>query len=215
MTKDIVRDTAPSNGHTDTVPFSTDLSASQRDRFSDLSKLKMSQDFVSAVAVKKAIRTIAVRKPHAHEFVRVWPGDEWRLQTGCFTHKGTKEIYLVAPELWNLFPKQITPTLLVTCITRNTDVPFLWPLTLPKADARASSWHDSALEAAQLAQTEWVRLESDMEASCYVINVATANLPEPAMPSLTFEEMLRLAFKKDRFVEDTDHVIWQQLRGEV
>ena len=40
----------------------------------NLSKLRMSQDFASMAQVKPAITTLAVRKPHKHEFVRVRVG---------------------------------------------------------------------------------------------------------------------------------------------
>ena len=47
-------------------------------------RLRLSQDFGASVGVKKAIVAVPCRKPHRHEFVRVRPGDEWRLETGSF-----------------------------------------------------------------------------------------------------------------------------------
>jgi hypothetical protein len=74
----------------------------------NLSKLRMSQDFASMAQVKPAITTLAVRKPHKHEFVRVRVGSEWRFETGCFVDKENREVYLVSPPLWPAMPGDVT-----------------------------------------------------------------------------------------------------------
>ena len=185
------------------------------DYFSDLSKLTLSQDFVSATAVKKVITTVAVRKPHKHEFIRVRSGCDWRIQTGCFTDKEVRETYMVGRDLWSVLPEEVTPTLLVTCVSRTSEIPFLWPLTLPAADGRPNRWHESAIDAAREAENHWVRVTADMSAGCYVPHVATGDLPEPTWVDYSFQELLRLAFKKDRLIDSIDHVVLKRLRGEV
>ena len=180
----------------------------------NLSKLRMSQDFASMAQVKPAITTLAVRKPHKHEFVRVRVGSEWRFETGCFVDKENREVYLVSPPLWPAMPGDVTATCLCLTITRNSPVPFLWPLVLPDSE-RPNRWHESAIEAARLAEGDWLRVVADMAAGQYVPYVAAANLPEPEWPEeLTMGECLRLAFK-DRFVKDTSHPVLKRLRGEV
>ena len=46
----------------------------------DVSSLRLSQDLVGAVGVKKAILTVPVRRPHRQDFVRVHPDPEFRIQ---------------------------------------------------------------------------------------------------------------------------------------
>jgi len=80
---------------------------------------------------------------------------------------------------------------------------------------RPNRWHESAIEAARLAEKDWLRPVADMAAGQYVPYIAAANLPEPEWPDdLTMRDYLRLAFK-DRFVKDTDHIVLRKLRGEI
>ena len=146
---------------------------------SNLAKMKLSQDFAGMTSVKPMITSVAVRKPHKQEFVRVRPGAEWRFKTGCFVDKDTREVYMVTPELWSAMPGDVTPTALVLTVSRNSPVPFLWPLTLPSSDGRPNRWHESGIEAARLAESQWLRSVADMSAGCYVPYVAAATLPEP------------------------------------
>lgn len=182
---------------------------------SNLSRMKLSQDFATMAAVKPVITSVAVRKPNKHEFVRVRPGAAWRFETGCFIEKDTRETYLVTPELWPAMPGDVTPTALVVAISRNSPVPFLWPLVLPSSDGRPNRWHESGIEAARLAESQWLRSVADMSAGCYVPFVAAAKLPEPEWPNdLTMADFLRLAFQ-GRFIRDMSHPCLQRLRGEI
>jgi hypothetical protein len=181
----------------------------------NLAKMKLSQDFASMAAVKPVITSVAVRKPNKHEFVRIRPGAEWRFETGCFIEKETRETYLVTPELWPAMPGDVTPTALVLAVSRNSPIPFLWPLTLPSSDGRPNRWHESGIEAARLAESQWLRTEADMSAGMYVPRVAAAKLPEPEWPvDLTMNDFLRLAFQ-GRFIRDLSHPCLQRLRGEI
>ena len=182
---------------------------------SNLLKMKLSQDFAGMTAVKAVITTVAARKPAKHEFVRVRPGAEWRFETGCFVDKDTREVYLVHPDLWPAMPGDVTPTALVLAVSRNSPVPFLWPLVLPSSDGRPNRWHESAIEAARLAENQWLRSVADMGAGCYVPYIAAAKLPEPEWPSdLKMADFLRLAFQ-GRFISDFSHPCLKRLRGEI
>jgi hypothetical protein len=48
-------------------------STADDDPFADLSKWRLSQDFVEQASVKKLLTTVPVRKPLAQDFVRVHP----------------------------------------------------------------------------------------------------------------------------------------------
>ncbi len=199
--------------HVSDVPPAPNCSNS--DPFANVESLRLSQNFSALAAVKAVITTVAVRKPNRHEFVRVRSGSEWRFDTGCLTDKESKEVYLVAPALHAAIPGEVQPTVLVVTISRNSPVPFLWPITLPGPDGRPNRWNESALEAARHAEQSWLRVASDMTAGCYVPHVAAANLPDPVWPAdLTLPELLRLAFR-GRFIDSLDHIILRKLRGEV
>jgi hypothetical protein len=180
----------------------------------DPENLRLSQDFGATLGVKKVITTVRCDKPNKHVFVRVRPGDNWRLETGIFEDKvNNGDRYLVDPELWPELAGEIVPVCLFTAITKQNDL-FLWPVKLPGADGRTNSWHASSLAAAQLAESQWVRVAANMQAGCYDVYEASGELAEPKWPDLLFEDILRLCFK-DRLIEDMDHPCLRALRGEV
>jgi hypothetical protein len=211
-TKDIENST-DANGGVDEFVIQSDTKAAA-DPFEDLQSLRLSQDFSALATVKPVITTVGVRKPNRQEFVRVRPGSEWRFETGTFTDSESREVYLVAPPLWSELPGEVKPTCLVMCISRNSPVPFLWPIPLPGPDGRPNRWHESAFEAAKHAEQNWLRVVADMAAGCYVPHVAAGNLPEPDWPEdLDMSGLLRLGFR-DRFISDVDHPALRRLRGE-
>jgi hypothetical protein len=179
----------------------------------DPARLRLSQDFASAIGVKKVLTTVQCRKPHRHEFVRVRQGAEWRLQAGMFEEKIHRENYIVKPSMWSELLGEIHPVCLFYTVTRQGDV-LLWPVKLPGVDGKSNSWNESALAAATLAETKWVRVVANMPGGLYDVFEAAGELTEPVWPELPFAEILRLAFK-DRFIQSADHSVVKALRGEV
>jgi len=179
----------------------------------DPSRLRLSQNFAAAVGVRKVLTTVPCRKPNRHEFVRVRPGENWRLETGVFEDKANRETYLVEPALWSELMGEIFPACLFYTVTRQADV-MLWPVRLPGTDGKTNTWNESALAAAKLAESQWVRVAANMNAGMYDVFTAASELANPEWPDLSFEEILRLAFK-DRFIRDMAHPAVKALRGEV
>ena len=179
----------------------------------DLSSLRMTQNFGSMVGVKKVITTIPVHKPHKQEFVRIRPEDDYQFSTAVIEMKEDRETFLVAPELWNELPGEIVPKIFLTGLTRQ-GVLFLWPIRLPNADGRHDNWNRSALEAAELAKKKWVKVVSNMSLGGYEVYEATGELPDPEWPDLSFEEIMKIAFK-DRYITGMDHPVIRRLNGEI
>ena len=179
----------------------------------DPARFRLSQDFASAVGVKKVLTTVPCRKPHRHEFVRVRTGAEWRLETGVFEDKINREVYLVDPPLWSALLGEVYPVCLYCAVTRQNDV-LLWPVKLPGADGKSNSWNESAVAAAKLAESRWIRLAANMPGGMYDVYESEGELSDPEWPELAFPEILRLAFKA-RFIQSLDHPVVKALRGEV
>jgi hypothetical protein len=173
--------------------------------------LRLSQDFASAAGVKRVLTVVPCRKPNRHEFVRVRPGDDWRLETGLFEDKVNRETFLVRRDLWAELAGDAFPACLFLAANRQGDV-FLWPVKLPGPDGRGNTWNDSALAAARLAESRWVRVAANMGAGLYDVFEAAAELSEPSWPDLPFPEILRLCFKS-RFIDSADHPVLRALRG--
>ena len=196
----------------DSFPGDASNASSNQDLF-DLEELRLSQDFEALVGVKKKIITVPVRKPHRQLFFRVHPDDSWRLETAVLNDKEDRETYLVSPEMWSELPDEIVPTVLFTTLSRQ-GVVSLWPVRLPGKDGRHDAWSQSALEAAQIATKQWIRLVANMSLGAYEVYVASGDLPEPEWPSISFRELLQIAFK-DKFIQSLDHPVVRRLRGEL
>jgi hypothetical protein len=179
----------------------------------DPARLRLPQDFGAGLGVRKVITTVQVRKPDRHSFVRVHRDEGFRLPAGVIEIKEDRETYLVDPALAIELPGEVHPTMLFTSVTRQ-GVPFLWPIRLPGEDGKHNEWHRSALEAAQRAQTRWVRIAANMAAGGYDVYEATGALPEPEWPDLSFAKLLEIAFK-DHFIRTHEHPVLRRLRGEI
>lgn len=179
----------------------------------DPAALRLSQNFVDSVGVKKLVTTVPVRKPNKQDFVRVHSDPAFRLETAVLEFKEENETYLVAPHLWSDLVGELIPKVLFTAINRQK-VLFVWSIRLPNPDGRHDEWNASALEAAQMAQKSWVRVAANMNLGAYDVFEASAALPEPEWGDMDFTKILEVAFK-GRYINSLDHPALRRLRGEV
>jgi hypothetical protein len=176
----------------------------------DLEQLRLSQEFVGDVAVRKHIATVPIRKPDRQWWFRVHP--EWSFTAAILELRDTRENYLVLPALRPELPGEAIPTILFPAISRQ-GVVFLWPVRPDGLHGRRNEWNRSSLEAAMLAKVKWTRLAANLSLGAYEIFTAPDGLSDPVWPDLSFEELLRIAFR-DRIIDSLDHPIVRQLRGE-
>jgi hypothetical protein len=188
------------------------LSSTQEPDF-DLDRLRLPQDFSSAIGAKKLLTTVPVRKPHRQEFVRVHPEESWRIQSAVLELKEDRETYFVEQSLWADLGNEIVPKILFTTITRQ-GVVFLWPIRLPGSDGRLDAWNQSALMAAEHAMKHWIRLGADRSLGAYEVWQAPGQLDDPTWPELTFSELMQIAVR-DRWIASYDHPVLRRLRGEL
>jgi hypothetical protein len=174
--------------------------------------LRLSQSFAGAVGVKKLLTTVPVRKPNRQDFVRVHPDPAYReTPVAIIELKEDRETYLLSPSIAQQLPGEFNAVTLNTAINRQ-GVLQIWPVKLPGSDGKHNEWHRSAAEAAERAMEKWVRVTANMSAGGYDIFEASGELPEPVWPDISFEEILRIAFR-DRYVDDVSHPLLQKLRG--
>jgi hypothetical protein len=135
-----------------------------------------------------------VEKPHGKDFVRVNPDPDYQLATLLIVAPGQrKDLYLVHPDVVPDLADEAQPYILYTAIG-GEGVPFIWPCRWAAlGDDGASTWHTSALEAANLAMTQWVRVISNMKLSAYYTKPPEAKFPEPVWPTRPFAELLEMA----------------------
>jgi hypothetical protein len=181
----------------------------------DPANLRLSQDFAATVGIKKELLTVPVKKPDRDWFVRVHHSADYRVEVGILEIKGEREVYLVDRNLCATLTTEssVGPRILFTAINRQ-GVLFLWPVKLPGADGRTDAWAKSALQAAEMALTKWVRVQANIHLGAYEVCTAVAELSDPTWPEVPFSELLRIAFS-DRFITSRDHPLLRRLRGEL
>ena len=179
----------------------------------DLNKLALPQDFENMPGAKKLWTNLPVRKPYKTEFFRVLDNEEYTIQAAIIELKEASETYLVGQELLIDLSEFFVPVQVVVAVTRMGAL-MVWPVKLPQE--RRNAWHDTGLQAMELAKTKWICMRANTPAGCYDILEATGKLPEPEFPTeeLTFQKMLELAFK-DFYVDSLDHPLIQRLTGQV
>jgi hypothetical protein len=96
------------------------------DVFSNLENLRLTQDFSGGAPVKKLLRTVPVRKPNKQEFVRVRPGEDWRISVHTISIKEHNETYVVVPTIASELLSETVSTVLFTTLNRQ-NVLSLWP----------------------------------------------------------------------------------------
>jgi hypothetical protein len=182
------------------------------DSFPDISKLRLSQEFLETAGAKKILTTVPVRKPNKQDFVRVHPDPTFREAFAVIELKEDREHYLIMSDIAAAFPTEIVTEMLYTAINRQRVV-FLWPVRLSASDGRVNEWHRSLQEAAERAMQHWIRVTANMNLGAYEITEATAKMPDPEWPEYSFHDLLRIGFR-DRVIGSLDHPVLKRLRGE-
>lgn len=170
------------------------------------------------IGVEKVLLTVPVRKPRRHDFFRVHPDPGYCLDTLVLIREDgiDREAFLISPGLQAELVDACQHVRIFTCITKRGSV-FLWVARLPGDGASGGggrAWHTSALEIAEEAKKQWVRMQGDRDQGSYVMHRALGDLGEPVWPNKTFKELLKLAFK-ERFIDTPHHDVIRELNGEL
>ena len=176
----------------------------------DLNTVRLSQDFSAMAKTEKLLVHVPVRKPAKHQFVRVHPDEDYRLEVGIIDIDGD-DTYLVHPSVVGAVPELVKPVRLHLYVTRH-GAPALWPVKLPGEDGKTNPWFASAAEAAEVAMKKWIRLVPNREVGAYDVIVAESIPTDPKWPDKTMEELVSKAFQ-ERFIEDEEHPLLRELLG--
>jgi len=178
----------------------------------DLTTFALTEEFIAGVT-KKVLTTVPVRKPSKDAFVRTTTTDShWKIYS-ILELRGEEKTYIVAPAVAAALEMEGETTLakarLVPTIDRRGNY-FLWPL---KVTDRELTWHLSALRAAELAKSKWVRIQANMSAGAYDTCVAEMQSVDPIWPEEDMTTILKIAFK-DKVISSHDHPVLKELRGD-
>jgi hypothetical protein len=182
----------------------------------DLDSLRLDPSFEETAGVAKVLSMVPVRKPNAQEWFRVHPSAAYRGNFSCIKLAEEGEFYLLTPAIARDFEQETIPMTIYTVINTN-NVVLLWPCRITSADGRQNAWHSSAHEAAEKAMTQRVRIKANMGLGAYETFTTKSKTAEidPAWPTESFSELVRLAFVKvGRYVSTPEHPVIKQLRGD-
>jgi hypothetical protein len=178
----------------------------------DIASLRLNSSFLETSGVKKLLTTVPARRPSPQDFVRVHPDPQYRENFALVDLKDDREDFLVRPEILPELTGEVVYKTLFTAINRQ-NVVFLWPVRLPAPDDRKSEWSRSAREAAEMAMTRWIRMKANLSLGAYEIHVAESVIADPVWPSLSFQELIRIAYR-ERMITSLDHPVIKRLRGQ-
>jgi hypothetical protein len=179
--------------------------------FDDIEKLRKRQDFDALISTQHHLTSVPVGKPGKQVWFQVRPGDEWQIQAALLDWKEDRTQFYITPALYPNLETEATLVILRTVVTTQGSV-SLWPLKMPGADGRDNEWWQSARRAAALAESNWVRMITNNAARSYDVITPEADYGEPARPSQSFSELLKIAFA-GKIIETLDHPVVAELRG--
>ncbi len=199
------------------VSLDREIELAVSDDPTDLSQIRLSQDFEEGAAVRKQQKLWA-GKPSKQEFIRVRPGSEWTTKAASLELKDERETYIITADTQaelarSELASEVCPVRIFVAITAQGNL-FLWPVKLAKLASRENEWHRSAMDAAEKAMTTWVRIVPNQQAKGYDLYEPVATFPEPVWPDgMTLMDLIRGAFK-DRIIASLEHPVLKRLRGE-
>ncbi len=178
----------------------------------DLAACRAPQQFQDA-ETPEIITTVLVDKPDKKAFVRFHPGPDYRFVGAMLIDGGDDGWHLVTRSVAQALHDDIVVVALHLGITQSGRV-FITPVQMPGADGKLNPWHESRARAVSVAEKRWVRIIADQAFGGYRVRDANGHLPEPTWPKLSFNDLLKLAFR-GRVINTLDHPVVRKLQGSV
>jgi hypothetical protein len=163
--------------------------------------------------VVDAISRILTRRPNKQDWFYAHP--EMHLDTYLIEDSRDQEngLYQVAPKLWSALQDELKPTHLAFWVNRQKTYGF-WPVKLPNAEGKQSTWAISAFEVLEKARESWVRAVPHQGSGSYIYQFPKSDFGPPSWPeTYDLQALLDIAFK-DRRIASLDHPFLKYLRGE-
>ena len=178
----------------------------------DFSKFRISTRGSGLPVAQKVLMHVPVDKPSKQKFVRVNPDSDCRFECAILRLDDDDKPFLVAPHLASAVAQDIKIVDLRLAIDRQTNV-ILWPVPPIPEDGNHNTWNQSQRQIAEMAEKSWVRMSSNQATQSYEAIVAQGEIPEPAWPDLSFQEILEIAFGSTHIIEDREHPALRKLWG--
>jgi len=177
----------------------------------NLDSLKVNQNFTDMMQAERKIISCQVRKPKKQEWIRAHSNSDYQANLGLMEFGEEREIYAVSNDLIGSVD-DIYIAKVVAAINRQGTV-FLWPAKQPMDGNRVMEWHRTAMIAQAEASKGWVNVRANRDSQSYDVRKPKIEFPELEWPTIDFEELIKLGFK-DHYINDHNHPVLKQIRGE-
>ena len=183
----------------------------------DPANLRLDQGYLQQPVAKKLLTRIPVKKPASKDFIRVNSDPNYRLQLAILTTSDDTrdDVYAVMPALLDQLSGTEYKNVTLHLFINRQKVLAFWPVPLPSPDGRVNSWHETAAIAAEKAMNAWIRVMPNQSLRGYEVYQAGGPIEEPAWPLESMGELLAIAFKNGRLIDNFDHPALRTLRGEI
>lgn len=178
-----------------------------------IDQLKLPDNYSNTIGGIKLPTKPSFGKLNKHRFSRVHPGSEYQLTVLIVEDKDAGETYIATPAMAGHLGKNATPRNIRLAVD-NYLVPKLVAEPLVDLSGRPNLWNATMILAIKKAETEWVRIESDMAAQQYSIILAANDLGEPQWPNLSMGELIEEVFT-NKIISDPSHPYIRQLEGRI
>ena len=74
-------------------------------------------------------------------------------------------------------------------------------------------WNESGRVCAEMAKTQWLKVDSNTAEQRYDPRPARSALPEPMWPTLTLNELLKKALPEGKLIRNTEHIVFRLREG--
>lgn len=176
-----------------------------------LQKSRLPENFVGGVMGIKLPTKPTYGKLSKQRFSRVHPSEEYKFPIYVVEDKESGEEYLATPEMAHHLGRMAQPKILRLAVD-NAGTPKIIAQPIIDQSARTTLWTTTMLDAIERAETEWVRIESNMDSQQYFVIVAANDLGEPTWPNQSMDKLIEAVFL-GRVIAQEDHPLIQQLQG--
>lgn len=187
---------------------------SQENSFKSLLlKSRLPENFIGGAGGIKLPIKPSLGKLSSNRFSRVHPGEEYKFPALVVDEKESGEVYLAIPEMAPYLGKMAQPKILRVAVD-SAGTPRIIFQPIIDQSGRVTLWTTTMRDAIERAETEWVRIESNMDSQQYIVIVAANDLGEPTWPNQSMEQLIEAVFQ-GRIISDVNHPLIQQLQGRV
>jgi hypothetical protein len=176
-----------------------------------LMQSRLTENFIGGAVGIKLPTKPSFGKLSKQRFSRVHPGDDYKFPIYVVEDKESGEDYIATPDMVPHLGKMAQPKILRLAVD-NAGTPKLIAQPIVDQSARTTLWTTTMLEAIERAESEWVRIESNMESQQYFVIVAASDLGEPNWPNQSMDKLIEAVFL-GRVISDENHPLIHQLQG--